>query len=196
MTVDPWVHPSAIVDPGAELGPATRIWHFSHVMGGAVIGARCMLGQNCFVGARVKLGNGVRVQNNVSLYDGVELEDDVFCGPSVVFTNVKHPRAFVSRRDEYAVTKICRGASLGANCTVLSGVTIGAYAMVGAGAVVTKDVAPFALVVGAPAVPVGWVSHVGERLDFGASELAVCRRSGRRYRLADGALSELTPEPR
>lgn len=190
----PWVHPSAIVDGGAELGPETRVWHFCHVMAGAVIGAGCMLGQNCFVGAGVRLGNGVRVQNNVSLYDGVELEDDVFCGPSVVFTNVKHPRAFVSRREEYAATKICRGATLGANCTVLAGITVGAYAMVGAGAVVTKDVAPFALVLGVPAVPVGWVSHAGERLDFVTEEVAVCVRSGRRYRLVDGAISEVLPE--
>lgn len=154
-----------------------------------------MLGQNCFVGAGVKLGDGVRVQNNVSLYDGVELEDDVFCGPSVVFTNVKHPRAFVSRREEYTPTKICRGATLGANCTVLAGVTVGAYAMVGAGAVLTKDVAPFALVLGVPATPVGWVSHAGERLDFAGAETAICARSGRRYRLIEGALTELGPEP-
>jgi len=194
--VQPWVHPSAIVDGGAELGPETRVWHFSHVMAGAVIGARCMLGQNCFVSARVKLGNGVRVQNNVSLYDGVELEDDVFCGPSVVFTNVKHPRAFVSRREEYSATKICRGATLGANSTVLAGITVGAYAMVGAGAVVTKDVAPFSLVVGVPAAPVGWVSHAGERLEFGVADVAVCARSGRSYRLVEGALTELLAEPR
>lgn len=192
--MQPWVHPSAIVDKGAELGPETRVWHFCHVMAGAVIGARCMLGQNCFVGSRVKLGDGVRVQNNVSLYDGVELEDDVFCGPSVVFTNVKHPRAFVSRREEYTATKICRGATLGANCTVLAGITVGAYAMVGAGAVVTKDVTPFSLVVGVPAVTAGWVSHAGERLDFGAAEVASCRRSGRRYRLLEGALTELPAE--
>jgi len=187
----PWVHPSATVDAGAELGPDTRIWHFCHVMAGAVIGARCMLGQNCFVGAGARLGDGVRVQNNVSLYDGVELEDDVFCGPSVVFTNVKHPRAFVSRRDEYAATKICRGATLGANSTVLPGVTVGAYAMVGAGAVVTKDVAPFALVIGVPAVAVGWVGHAGERLDFDTDGVATCPRSQRRYRVSAGALAEL-----
>jgi len=151
-----------------------------------------MLGQNCFVSSQAKLGNGVRVQNNVSLYDGVELEDDVFCGPSVVFTNVKHPRAFVSRREEYAATKICRGATLGANSTVLPGVTVGAYAMVGAGAVVTKDVAAFALVLGVPAVPVGWVSHAGERLDFAADGIATCPRSQRRYQVNEGALAELT----
>jgi len=190
--VPPWVHPSAVVDAGAELGPDTRVWHFCHVMAGAVIGARCMLGQSCFVGARARLGDGVRVQNNVSLYDGVELEDDVFCGPSVVFTNVKHPRAFVSRREEFAPTKICRGASLGANSTLLPGVTVGAYAMVGAGAVVTKDVAPFALALGVPAAQVGWVSHAGERLEFDADGIATCPRSHRRYRVSDGALAELT----
>lgn len=152
-----------------------------------------MLGQNCFVAARVKLGEGVRVQNNVSLFDGVELEDDVFCGPSVVFTNVTHPRAFVSRRDEYVTTKVCRGATLGANCTVLPGVTIGAYAMVGAGAVVTRDVAPFSLVVGVPALPTGWVSHAGERLHFGIGDRATCPRTGRVYRLVDGVLTESVP---
>ena len=188
--MQPWVHPSAVVDAGAALGPETRVWHFCHVMAGAVIGARCMLGQNCFVGARVKLGDGVRVQNNVSLFDGVELEDEVFCGPSVVFTNVKHPRAFVSRRDEYIATKVCRGATLGANCTLLPGVTIGAYAMVGAGAVVTRDVVPFSLVVGVPALPAGWVSHAGEPLDFGADGVATCPRSGKNYRMVAGVLSE------
>ena len=155
-----------------------------------------MLGQNCFVAASVKLGDGVRVQNNVSLYDGVELEDEVFCGPSVVFTNVKHPRAFVTRKGEYTATKICRGATLGANATVLAGVTVGAYAMVGAGAVVTRDVAPFSLVVGVPAAPLGWVSHAGERLEFAGAEVATCPRSGRRYRLAEGALTELPPGAR
>lgn len=186
-----WVHPSSIVEAGASLGSETRVWHFCHVMKGAVIGARCVLGQNCFVASLVRLGDGVRVQNNVSLYDGVELEDDVFCGPSVVFANVKYPRAFVSRRSEYQPTKVGRGATLGANCTVLPGVTIGQFAFVGAGAVVTKDVAPFALVVGAPAAAVGWVSHVGERLHFGAGDVATCPRSNRRYCVRAGELSEV-----
>jgi UDP-2-acetamido-3-amino-2,3-dideoxy-glucuronate N-acetyltransferase len=180
------VHPSAVVDAGVELGSGTRVWHFCHVMAGALIGSDCMLGQNCFVASGVRLGNGVRVQNNVSLYQGVELEDDVFCGPSVVFTNVVRPRAFVSRQQEYATTKVCRGATLGANCTVLPGVTVGAYAFIGAGAVVCHDVAPFALEVGVPAKPMGWVSHAGERLEFNAAGQAQCPRSGAAYRLVAG----------
>lgn len=196
MTEGAWTHPTAIVEAGARLGAETRVWHYCHVMAGAVIGARCVLGQNCFVASTVKIGDGTRVQNNVSLYDGVELEDDVFCGPSVVFTNVKHPRAFVSRRSEYGRTRVRQGATLGANCTVLPGVTIGRFAFVGAGAVVTKDVAPFALVMGVPAVPVGWVSHVGERLSFEGGDVATCPRSDRRYRVIAGELRELATTDR
>jgi UDP-2-acetamido-3-amino-2,3-dideoxy-glucuronate N-acetyltransferase len=191
-----WVHPTAVVDAGARLGEGTRIWHFCHVMDGAVIGQRCMLGQNCFVSAGVHIGDGVRVQNNVSLYDGVVLEDDVFCGPSAVFTNVRHPRAFVSRRGEFESIRIRRGATLGANCTVLSGVTVGEYAFVGAGAVVTRDVASFSLVMGVPAEPMGWVSRAGERLDFGAGALAACPRTGMRYRLDPAGLVELGQDER
>jgi len=191
------VHPTALVEAGAVLGAGARVWHFCHVMAGAVLGRDSSLGHNCFVASGVRVGSGVRVQNNVSLYAGVELEDDVFCGPSVVFTNVKNPRAFVSRKAEYQRTLVCRGATLGANATVLPGVTIGSYALVGAGAVVTKDVAPHALVTGVPAVQVGWVSRSGERLDFDASEVALCPRSGERYRLRAGvceALAALVPE--
>ncbi len=190
MNAQAWVHPSAVVDPGASLGQGTKVWHFCHVMAGAVIGERCMLGQNCFVAGGVRLGDGVRVQNNVSLYEGVELEDDVFCGPSVVFTNVTHPRAFVSRREAFEKTLVRRGASLGANATVLPGVTVGEYAFVGAGAVVTSDVAPFALVVGVPARAVGWVSRAGERLTFDDAGSGVCPRTQTHYRLLAGRVVE------
>lgn len=182
-----FVHESALVEEGAVLGEDVKIWHFTHVLGGACIGARSMLGQNCYVGARVRVGAGVRVQNNVSLYDGVEIEDDVFVGPSAVFTNVRRPRAFVSRRAEYAHTLVRRGATIGANATILPGVTIGEYAFVAAGAVVTRDVGNFELVAGVPARPIGWVSRVGERLEFDG-ETAVCPATGERYRLRDGVV--------
>lgn len=188
MTV--FIHPSAVVDADAEIGAGTRIWHFCHVMSGAKLGEDCMLGQNCFVAQGVRLGRAVRVQNNVSLYEGVELEDEVFCGPSVVFTNVTRPRAFVSRKGEYHRTLVRRGATLGANCTVLPGVTIGQFAFVGAGAVVTRDVAPYSLVVGTPARPVGWVSRSGERLEFDATGHASCPRTGEEYRLAQGGVAQ------
>ena len=182
------VHPSALVEDGASLGVETKIWHFCHVLAGARIGARSMLGQNCYVGAGAILGDGVRVQNNVSLYDGVELEDDVFVGPSAVFTNVTRPRAFLSRKAEYAPTLVRRGATIGANATILPGVTVGEYAFVAAGAVVSREVAPFALVAGVPARPAGWVSRSGERLTFDG-ELAVCPLTGERYRLSGGRVA-------
>ncbi len=158
------VHPSAIVDAGARIGAGTRVWHWVHVSGGARIGARCSLGQGVFVGNRVVLGNNVRVQNNVSIYDDVTLEDDVFCGPSMVFTNVINPRSHVPRKDEYRQTRVRRGASIGANATIVCGVTIGEYAFVGAGAVVSRDVEPHALVVGVPARRSGWVCRCGVKL--------------------------------
>lgn len=178
-------HQSAVVDDGAVIGKGTRIWHFVHVCASARIGRRCVLGQNVFVANNVVIGDGVKIQNNVSVYEGVELGDDVFCGPSMVFTNVINPRAFVERKDEFRRTRVGRGASLGANCTVICGVTIGEYALVGAGAVVTRDVPAYALVVGMPARVIGWVSREGERLDLPASGRgeAACRRSGERYRL-------------
>ena len=160
------IHPSAFVDEGAIIGDGTRIWHFCHISKAASIGKNCSLGQNVFVADNVKLGDNVKVQNNVSLYEGVILEDDVFCGPSVVFTNVINPRATVSRKDSYKPTKVKRGATLGANSTIICGATIGSYAFVGAGAVVVKDVADFSLVVGVPAVHIGWMSRHGERLDL------------------------------
>ncbi len=181
-------HPTAIIDAGAAIGDGTRIWHWVHVCGGARIGANCSLGQNVFVGNKVVIGNNVRIQNNVSVYDNVTLEDDVFCGPSMVFTNVYNPRAAVSRKNEYRDTLVRRGATLGANCTIVCGVTIGQYAFVGAGAVVTADVPDFALVVGVPAKQIGWMSRYGERLDLplqGSAE-AVCPHTGDRYSLAGG----------
>src|SRR5258708_29024793 len=158
------VHPTAIVDAGARVGEGTRIWHWVHVSAGAVIGERCSLGQNVYVGNRVVIGNNVKIQNNVSVYDNVTLEDDVFCGPSMVFTNVYNPRSAVSRKRVYRDTLIKRGATLGANCTIICGVTIGEYAFIGAGAVVNRDVPAYALMAGVPARQIGWMSPYGERL--------------------------------
>lgn len=181
-------HETAIVDEGAGIGQGTRVWHWVHICSGARIGAKCTLGQNVFVGGRVSIGNQVKVQNNVSLYDGVTLEDGVFCGPSAVFTNVLNPRAEVDRKAEFADTYVCRGATIGANATIICGVNVGAYAFIGAGAVVTRDVPAFALVVGAPARRIGWVSHAGERL---GTDL-VCPRENRRYReVAPDQLQEI-----
>jgi len=179
------VHPSAIVDAGAQIGEGTRVWHWVHVSGGARIGAGCALGQGVFVGNDVVIGRNVRIQNNVSVYDAVTLEDDVFCGPSMVFTNVLNPRAAVPRKNEYRRTLVRRGATLGANCTVVCGTTIGEYAFVGAGAVVTHDVPAFALVAGVPARRIGWISRHGERLALPASGQgeAACPATGERYRL-------------
>jgi UDP-2-acetamido-3-amino-2,3-dideoxy-glucuronate N-acetyltransferase len=186
----PTIHASAIVDPGATIGEGTRIWHFVHVCGGAVIGRECSLGQNVFVGNRVRIGDNVKIQNNVSVYDNVVLEDDVFCGPSMVFTNVYNPRSAVSRKAEYRDTRVRRGATLGANCTIVCGVEVGEHAFVGAGAVVNRDVLPFALVLGVPARQVGWMSRFGERLPLpleGDGE-AVCQHTGDSYVLKAGTL--------
>ncbi len=185
------VHASAVVDEGAEIGAGTKVWHFVHVCGGARIGADCTLGQNVFVADGVVIGNRVKIQNNVSVYDGVTIDDDVFCGPSMVFTNVFNPRAAVERKDEFRPTRVCRGASLGANCTIVCGVTIGEYAFVGAGAVVTEDVPAFALVVGVPSRQTGWMSEAGEKLDLPVSGKgrASCPRSGVEYELSGNTLS-------
>ncbi len=179
-------HESAIVDEGARIGDNSRVWHFVHVCGGAVIGEGVSLGQNVFVGNRVVVGNKCKVQNNVSLYDNVTLEEGVFCGPSMVFTNVYNPRSLIERKDEYRDTLVRKGATLGANCTIVCGVTIGRYAFVGAGAVVNADVPDYALSVGVPARQIGWMSEFGEKLDLPVSGegSAVCSASGERYELS------------
>ena len=186
MTVQ--VHPSAIVDPGAQIGDGTRVWHFVHVSAGARIGSGCSLGQGVYVGNDVAIGDNVKIQNNVSVYDAVTLEDDVFCGPSMVFTNVLNPRSAVVRKHEYRRTLVRRGATLGANCTIVCGATIGRHAFVGAGAVVTHDVPDFALVAGVPARQIGWMSRHGERLELplvGDGD-AVCPATGEPYVLNGG----------
>lgn len=184
-------HETAIVDEGAQIGEGSRVWHWAHVCGKAVIGAACSLGQNVFVGNRVVIGNNVKIQNNVSVYDNVTLEDDVFCGPSMVFTNVYNPRSAVTRKDEYRDTLVKKGATLGANCTIVCGVTIGEYAFVGAGSVVNKDVLPFALMVGVPAKQIGWMSRFGERIELplkGDGEY-VCPHTGDVYLLKNGVVA-------
>jgi UDP-2-acetamido-3-amino-2,3-dideoxy-glucuronate N-acetyltransferase len=185
------IHPSAIVDPGAVLGDGCRVWHFVHISAGARIGSGCSFGQNVYVGNDVRIGNNVKVQNNVSIYDAVELEDDVFCGPSMVFTNVYNPRAAIERKGEYRRTRVRRGATLGANCTIVCGTTIGRHAFVGAGAVVNRDVPDFALVVGVPARRTGWMSRYGERLALPASGegSTVCSHTGDRYSLRGEVLT-------
>lgn len=187
------VHETAIVDPGAKIGDSTRIWHWVHICGGAEIGESCSLGQNVFVGNRVRIGNNVKIQNNVSVYDNVTLEDDVFCGPSMVFTNVYNPRAAVSRKEEYRDTLVKQGATLGANCTIVCGVTLGRYSFVAAGAVINKDVGDYALMAGVPARQIGWMSEYGERLDLpveGEGE-TVCPHSGDIYGLSGTLLTKL-----
>jgi UDP-2-acetamido-3-amino-2,3-dideoxy-glucuronate N-acetyltransferase len=193
MDASYFVHPSAIVDEGAQIGAGSRIWHFVHVCGGARIGEGVSLGQNVFVGNRVTIGNRCKIQNNVSVYDDVILEDDVFCGPSMVFTNVYNPRAAVERKDEYRPTLVQRGATLGANCTIVCGVTVGVGAFVGAGAVVNRDVPDYALMVGVPARQVGWMSEFGERLDLPLNGLGVvtCPHTGHTYRLDETGLSRI-----
>jgi UDP-2-acetamido-3-amino-2,3-dideoxy-glucuronate N-acetyltransferase len=183
--------PVALVDEGAQLGEGTKVWHFTHVCAGARIGEACSLGQNVYVGNDVVIGRNVRIQNNVSVYDAVTLEDDVFCGPSMVFTNVYNPRSAVSRKNEYRRTLVKQGATLGANSTLVCGITVGRYAFVGAGAVVQKNVPDFALVVGVPARRIGWMSRHGERLSLPASGEgeATCPNSGDRYRLAGDVCS-------
>ncbi len=191
MEKDFFAHETAVIDEGCTIGTGTRIWHFSHIMKDAVIGPGCNLGQNVVVSPGVVLGRNVKVQNNVSIYTGVICDDDVFLGPSMVFTNITNPRSAVVRRDKYVSTEVKRGATIGANATVVCGNTIGEYSLVGAGAVIIKDVKPYALVVGNPARQIGWVSEHGHRLNFDQSGEAVCPESNEKYRLQGEKVSKI-----
>ncbi|MEI7965786.1 MAG: acyltransferase [Chitinophagaceae bacterium] len=189
---NPFIHPSAIIDEGAQIGAGTRIWHFCHVMPTAIIGSNCILGQNVYVDNHAIIGNGVKIQNNVSVYHGVVLEDDVFVGPSAVFTNVINPRSFIERKTEFKNIVVKKGATIGANATIVCGLTIGEYALVGAGAVVTKDVQPYALVIGNPARQLGWVSEQAYRLVFDEQGRAVCEGDGSLYQLQGNAVAKIS----
>ncbi len=184
-------HETAVIDEGCEIGSGTKIWHFSHIMPGCKIGSNCNIGQNVVISPEVVLGNNVKVQNNVSIYSGVICEDDVFLGPSMVFTNVINPRSAVNRRGQYSKTLVKRGASIGANATIVCGHDIGAFAFIGAGAVVTKEVPDYALVVGNPAKQVGWMSEYGHKLKFDQTGMAICNESGEKYKLEDGQVSKI-----
>ena len=192
MENDFFVHTSSVVDEGASIGKGTKIWHFSHVMPTAVIGERCNIGQNVFIDHKVEIGHGVKIQNNVSLYNGVIVEDDVFLGPSMVFTNVINPRSFIERKTEFRPTYLRKGCTIGANATIVCGVEIGAYALVGAGAVIIRNVPPFAMMVGNPARQIGWISKTGEKLLFDDSGNAWCDAEKTRYTLKDGGVCELS----
>ena len=191
MSSDYTAHPTAVIDEGCTIGKGTRIWHFSHIMPGCVIGENCNIGQNVVISPEVKLGRNVKIQNNVSLYTGVECEDDVFLGPSCVFTNVVNPRSAVNRRGEYLRTLVKTGASIGANATIVCGHDIGRFAFIGAGAVVTKHVPDYALVIGNPARQTGWMSEFGHKLGFNAAGEATCPESGQRYKLTNGKVERL-----
>ncbi len=188
---DYFAHETAVIDDGCEIGKGSKIWHFSHIMTGAKLGERCNLGQNVVVSPEVVLGNNVKVQNNISIYTGVICEDDVFLGPSMVFTNIINPRSAIIRRDQYVKTVVRKGASIGANATIVCGHDIGEYSFIGAGAVVTKEVLPFALVVGNPAKHIGWMSEFGHRLTFDDENIAICPESQEKYKLENGRVSKL-----
>ncbi|CAN5559356.1 acyltransferase [soil metagenome] len=191
MSADFFAHPTAVIDEGAEIGAGTRIWHFSHIMKDCTIGTDCNIGQNVVISPAVVLGNNVKVQNNVSLYTGVTCADDVFLGPSCVFTNVINPRSAIVRKHEYLKTHVGKGATIGANATIVCGHDIGAYAFIGAGAVVTKNVKPYALVVGNPSKQTGWMSEYGHKLFFDKDGFATCKESNEKYQLKDGIISKL-----
>jgi UDP-2-acetamido-3-amino-2,3-dideoxy-glucuronate N-acetyltransferase len=191
MEKDYFVHETAVIDSPCEIGAGTKIWHFSHIMSNSKMGENCNLGQNVVVSPEVVLGKNVKVQNNVSIYTGVVCEDDVFIGPSVVFTNIVNPRSAINRRGQYIATRIEKGASIGANATIVCGNTIGQYAFIGAGTVVTKDVSPYALVVGNPARQVGWMSEYGHPLEFKANGIAVCKESGQEYELNENKVRRI-----
>ncbi len=184
-----FAHETAVIDDGCEIGEGTKIWHFSHIMSNCKIGQKCNIGQNVVISPGVVLGNNVKIQNNVSLYTGVSCDDDVFLGPSCVFTNVTNPRSAVNRRDQYAKTHVGKGASIGANATIVCGHDIGRFAFIGAGAVVTKNVPDFALLVGNPARQLGWMSEFGHRLSFNADGMATCPESGQEYKLENGSVT-------
>jgi UDP-2-acetamido-3-amino-2,3-dideoxy-glucuronate N-acetyltransferase len=191
MEKEYFAHETAVIDDGCKIGKGTKVWHFSHVMTGSEIGENCNIGQNVVISPGVKLGKNVKVQNNVSLYTGVTCEDDVFLGPSMVFTNVINPRSAIIRKDSYSTTIVEKGASIGANSTIVCGNKIGTYSFIGAGAVVTKDVKPYALVVGNPARQTGWMSEYGHKLNFDAAGYASCPESGERYKIEDGKVSKI-----
>jgi UDP-2-acetamido-3-amino-2,3-dideoxy-glucuronate N-acetyltransferase len=180
-----YIHPSSVIDEGARIGSGTKVWHFSHLMPGSVVGENCIIGQNVFIDRNVSIGNGVKIQNNVSVYNGVSIENDVFLGPSVVFTNVINPRSFIERKNEFKPTLVKQGATIGANATILCGIEIGAYALIGAGAVVVKNVPDFALIVGNPAKQIGWVNRNGNKLEFDSSGNAICPDTGSKYKLTN-----------
>lgn len=188
---DFFAHETAVIDEGCRIGKGSRIWHFSHIMSGAVLGKNCNLGQNVLVSTGCILGNNVKVQNNVSIYTGVICEDDVFLGPSMVFTNIVNPRSGVVRKDQYVETLVEKGASIGANATIICGNKLGAYCFIGAGAVITKDVPPYALIVGNPGKQVGWMSEFGHRLDFNNNGLATCPESGEKYQLMNNIVTKI-----
>jgi UDP-2-acetamido-3-amino-2,3-dideoxy-glucuronate N-acetyltransferase len=185
-----FIHPTAVIDNGAKIGHGTRIWHFCHIMPGAIIGNNCTIGQNVFIDNNSIIGNGVKIQNNVSIYNGVTLEDDVFVGPSAVFTNVINPRSFIERKTAFKKTTIKKGATIGANSTILCGTNVGEYALIGAGAVVTNDVKPYALIVGNPAIQKGWVSEAGNTLKFDNNNEAICEYNGQKYLLINDRIQK------
>ena len=187
-----FIHPTAVIDAGAQIGAGTKIWHFCHLMSTCKVGEGCNIGQNVFIDSNSMIGNGVKIQNNVSVYNGVIIEDDVFLGPSMVFTNVINPRSFIERKNEFKKTIIRKGASIGANATIICGIEIGRYAMIGAGAVVTKNVLPFAIITGNPGGQTGWISEAGIKLHFDAKGLATCGQTGVVYKLENGIINPMS----